>query len=601
MNRIPQLVSSVLIAMAVSSCAWVSNTPAERPNVLFAISDDQSYPHASAYGARFVSTPAFDRIAEEGILFHQAFVASPGCAPSRASMVTGRYPWENRHAGNHNTFFPSDIVTLPELLRDAGYHVGFTGKGVGPFHWGLSGRQENPAGPEYNEKRNSPPEPHISHIDYAANFEAFLADRPDGEPFFFWYGASEPHRTYAYGAGLRADKKFADVDVPPYLPDADSIRFDMLDYAVEIEWFDRHLQRMVSTLEEIGSLDNTVVIVTGDNGMPFPAAKANVYDAGFHVPLAIRWGSRVEGGRESAQLVSLMDLTPTVLDLAGVGTSEPVSGHSWRPLLLGGEGAGYDRTVVFSARERHSSSRWGNLGYPQRAARTTDYLYIRNYHPERWPAGAPEELGPKGDVMEGYHDLDWSEDTGLSSRFVIRNADDPAIGLYAQHALGLRPAEELYDIRKDPGCMTNLVNREEMQDVLVRMRTLLEEEQRKTGDPRIVGPNPDEFESHPRLAAIRHFPWPEWADAMEEDEVYAMEEFSGSDYSPLVQPDSVWEGGLATSWWILEEDASGEWRLFDRRSDPGRQNDLRARMPQVVSQLARVHREATSGYGVYDR
>ena len=209
-------------------------TKIKPPNILIAISDDQSYPHCSAYGCNFIQTPAFDRVAKEGILFNNVFVSSPGCAPSRASLVLGRYPWQNEHAGNHSAIWPNKFVPFPDILEKNGYHIGFTGKGVGPFQPALGGRDRNPAGDEYNERRKQPPFDGMDSVDYAENFKAFLAERNGETPFYFMYSSKEPHRRFDIGSGVKSGKNTSDVTVPPFLPDTEEIRSDLLDYAVEI-------------------------------------------------------------------------------------------------------------------------------------------------------------------------------------------------------------------------------------------------------------------------------------------------------------------------------------------------------------------------------
>ena len=218
-----------------------------------AVSDDQSYPYSSSYGPGAVHTPAFDRVARQGVLFSNAFVASPGCSPSRAAMLTGRHTWQVENAGTHASSFPGKYVVYPELLEKAGYFVGYTGKGWGPGNWRISGRPRNPAGPEYSRHTMEAPDG-ISNKDYAENFREFLKDRPQGQPFSFWFGAHEPHRRFAAGIGLQAGKEPTEVRVPPFLPDTPEIRSDLLDYSVEIEWFDGHLARMLDILEEQGQL-----------------------------------------------------------------------------------------------------------------------------------------------------------------------------------------------------------------------------------------------------------------------------------------------------------------------------------------------------------
>ncbi|HEX6068473.1 MAG TPA: sulfatase [Longimicrobiaceae bacterium] len=510
MHLIPILLALALLPGLATEAA----AQASRPNILLVITDDQSYPHASAYGSRFVETPTFDRVAREGVLFTRAYVASPGCSPSRAALLTGRYPWQIEQAGTHASSFPAKYVVIPDLLEQTGYRVGYTGKGWGPGDWESSGRPRNPAGPAFNDARLPAPVDGMSAVDYAANFREFLRQRPGGAPFFFWYGASEPHRRYAPGSGRAAGKRLEEVEVPAYLPDTPEVRSDLLDYALEIEHADRQLGRMLELLEEMGELDNTLVIVTADNGMPFPRAKATVYDAGIHVPLAVRWPARIPGGRVVEDLVSLIDLTPTLLEAAGVehpGT-HPMSGRSVLGLLASRASGIVEptRDAVFAGRERHSSARWNNLGYPQRAIRTRDHLYIRNFAPERWPAGAPrryEEDGTLGPMHGGYADID----PGPTLDLLTSGAGDPHLDSYLYLAVARQPAEELYDLRTDPDCLHNLAADPAYAVVTREHRERLEARLRETGDPRVLG-NGDVWESYERLEGpMRRFPTPEWA------------------------------------------------------------------------------------------
>lgn len=485
-----------------------------RPNILIAMSDDQSFPHASAYGSKFVDTPAVDRVAREGVLFTNAFVASPGCSPSRAAFLTGRYPWQIEEAGTHASLFPRKYVVFPDLLERAGYFVGYTGKGWGPGDWKESGRPRNPAGTHYNARTLDPPGEGISRTDYAPNFGDFLKQRSKDQPFSFWYGGHEPHRAFAEGSGRRAGKSLGDVEVPSFLPDVPEVRSDLLDYAAEIEWFDQHLGRMLELLEQAGELENTIVIVTSDNGMAFPRAKGNVYEHGIHVPLAIRWGARAPGGRVVEDPISLVDLSPTILEAAGIEHpgAFPLSGRSVLNLLVSSRQGVVDpsRDAVFAGRERHSSSRYNNLSYPQRAIRTPQYLYIRNFEPERWPAGAPrkyEKDGTLGPMHAAYHDIDRSP----TLSYLVDHRANPFIRRHLHLAVERRPAEELYDIRKDPGCLRNLANESASDAVTASLRVQLVDYLTKTNDPRILGQG-DIFETYGRYGQeMRTFPPPEWA------------------------------------------------------------------------------------------
>lgn len=485
-----------------------------RPNILFVISDDQSYPHASAYGSEFIETPAFDRIADEGVLFTNAFAASPGCSPSRAAILTGRYPWQLEEAGTHASYFPQKFTVLPDLLEDAGYHVGYTGKGWGPGDWEASDRERNPAGPAFQNETVNPPYNWIRETDYAANFQTFLEQKTNDQQFFFWMGTSEPHRPFVKGIGISSSKKLEDVTVPKYLPDTPEVRSDFLDYAVEIEWFDEHLEESIALLEEIGELENTLIIVTSDNGMPFPRAKANLYEDGIHVPLAMRWGEQVPGGRVVSDLVSLIDVMPTILDAAKIdhpGEYEMTGISLLETLRSEEEGIlNASRDAVFAGRERHSSSRWNNLGYPQRAIRTHHYLYIRNFAPERWPAGSPRRIenGELTPMHSAYHDIDAAPTLDV----MTHQADDPYFNRYLFLAVGKRPAEELYDIENDPGCIHNLALNPDYEETTTKLRNRLSEMLGETGDP-LVTSNPDVWESYPRLRGpMREFPVPVWAE-----------------------------------------------------------------------------------------
>ncbi len=513
------LIVILLLILLLWQCKPASDNSAQkqeeykRPNILIAISDDQSYPHTSAYGSTSVNTPAFDQVAKNGVLFTDAFVASPGCSPSRAAFLTGRYPWQIEEAGTHGSSFPAKYVVFPDMLESAGYFVGATGKKWGPGDFEVSGRTRNPAGPSFDEKTLEPPHKFINNNDYAANFAEFLAKRPKDQPFYFWYGATEPHRPFEEGIGKAAGKDLADADVPAFLPEHEVIQSDILDYAIEIEWFDQHLGKMLDMLEEAGELENTIVIVTSDNGMAFPRAKANVYEYGIHVPLAISWPQTVPANRTIEDPVSLLDLTKTILEATQtpITAEYPLSGTNILPLLQSEKSGVIDQQkVAYAGRERHSSSRWNNNTYPQRSIRTHQYLYIRNFKPERWPAGAPQKFDKEGKLEpmhSGYHDID----AGASLSFLTENFDNDSIAQYFHWAVDHRPAEELYDIEKDPGCLYNLAQAPDMAEVKETLSKQLITYLKETEDPRVTG-NGDVWEGYPRLkGSIRDFPKPGWA------------------------------------------------------------------------------------------
>jgi uncharacterized sulfatase len=325
----------------------------------------------------------------------------------------------------------------------------------------------------------------VSPNDYAANFEDYLSRKPKDQPFCFWFGCQEPHRAYDPGIGARSGKRAEDVKAPPFLPDAREVRSDILDYYYEIEYFDRHLNRMLRTLEKRGELENTLIVVTADNGMAFPGSKATMHEYGIHLPLAVCWPARAKGGRASDEMVSFLDYAPTFLEAAAVPVPREMRGRS---LLRALDGGRTGRTAAFSGRERHSHARFDNLGYPARAMRDEQFLYIRNFAPDRWPAGdAPI-----------YADID----DGPSKRYVIENKDKPDVRRYFEIACGKNPAEQLFDIRHDPGCADNLAGKTAHAATVKKMREELERELKATGDPRVTG-NGDIWESYPRHSPMR--------------------------------------------------------------------------------------------------
>ncbi|MFK7923190.1 MAG: sulfatase [Bacteroidia bacterium] len=494
------------------ACQSVSDLPS-RPNILLFITDDQSFAHISLAGCAELSTPNFDRVASEGIWFRQAFAASPGCSPSRAALLTGRNCWQLEAAGTHASHFPKHYQTYPDILAEEGYHTGFTGKGWGPGNWEKSERPHNPAGPAFNKLKLESPEG-ISDKDYAGNFARFLSEREEGQPFCFWAGTHEPHRQFQWQANDR--KKISKVGVPGFLPDTDSVRQDLLDYYNEIEWADQQLGYMIRLLEDLEELDNTLIIVTSDNGMAFPRAKANVYEYGFHVPMAMRWGEGIAGGNISDALVSFIDIAPTLVELAGGRSPKeyPMSGRSLMPILLQEETL-HSRKQVFATRERHSSSRYLNRGYPQRAMRTEDFLLIWNPQAQRWPAGAPQKYGvgnyPSEAQVEtkllgpmhwgGYHDIDACP----TLDYMIAHREDEAIAPLFQAAVGKRPEWELFDLKEDPASLFDISARPAYHWTLDSLQQSMMLYLKETGDPRALG-NGEVFESYPRYSRIRSFP-----------------------------------------------------------------------------------------------
>lgn len=463
----------------------------KRPNVLFFIADDWGG-HSGAYGDTWLNTPNFDRMAREGVRFTNCFTSNPKCSPSRASILTGRNSWQLKEAVNHMSIFPNEFAVYPDELEKSGYFVGLTGKGWGPGDFQSTGWKRNPAGPDFRTRTLKPPYAGIAPLDYAGNFDDFLGKRPKDSPFAFWLGTQEPHRFYEEGSGLRAGRRPADVKVPKYFPDNRMVRSDMLDYALEVEWVDQHLGRVLASLEKSGELDNTLLVVTSDHGMPFPRVKGQIYEPGFHIPLLIRWGSEIKGGRTVDDFINVRDFAPTFLEAAGLKPAPTMTGKSFVDVLRSGKSGIVDgsRDTMLVGKERHDLGRPNDAGYPVRAIRTREWLYIRNYEPDRWPAGNPET---------GYRNVDDSP----TKSFLVSRYDQ-----YYKMSFGKRPVEELYHVSEDPECLKNLALDRSHAQMMRTLRTRMEDTLRKEGDPRMNGQAA--FFDTIQYTGPRAHSWEEW-------------------------------------------------------------------------------------------
>lgn len=491
----------LFLGLGLASAMARTEAAEKKPNILFIIADDASRDSTGVYGSTYVETPNFDRIAREGALFTQAYNCNPKCAPARACLVTGRYSWQLEEACNHNPFLSDKWKFYPYLLEESGYRIGYTGKGWGPGIWqgidvGKTGfRKKNPAGHPWNDLTIKPPYRGISNVDYAGNFAAFLDAGDKEAPFCFWLGTKEPHRGYGKDNWKRDGRDLAKVTVPKYFPDNETIRGDLADYAIEVEWFDEHIGHALKHLKKRGLLENTVVIATSDHGMPFPRVKGQIYDDGFHVPFAVRWGSRIKPGRTVTDFITFPDLAPTLMEIAGLPVHPQMTGLSFLPQLLADESGRIDskRDHTLLGRERHDIGRTDgdrlSVSYPARAIRTDRFLYVRNFKPDRWPVGDP-----------GYG-LQNCDGSPTKSYLVNLKPGHKEFRFYGM-AFGKRPKEELYDIEEDPDCVRNLAGDPAYTEIMARLWGQMEAELRAQGDPRILGQG-DIFDFYPNCRIDR--------------------------------------------------------------------------------------------------
>ncbi len=468
---------ALLAAPGTNLCALSDEN--RKLNFLLYITDDQSWVHTSFAGDSLVRTPGFDRIAREGVYFMNAFTPAPSCAPCRASILTGRFPWQLEEGALLFGGIPVQYPLFTHLLEENGYESAMCYKGYWPGNMKDTLYHTQPLGKAYYVTPDSSYPEGIADCDYAASFAEFIADRDESKPFFFWMGISEPHRVYSEGIGKRSGLNEDQLKVPGFLPNVPVVRNDLLDYIYEIEHQDRHLVRILDILEQTGELENTIVIVTSDNGMPFPRAKATLYEYGTHIPLAIRWGNVIKAGRIVEDIVSLTDIGPTILDIAGIDTPSEMTGKSLEKLLWSEKSGLIDPNNDFTvtAFERHSWARKGGLTYPIRALRTTEWLLIHNFRPERWPSGDPPPFVPI--YYKDYGDVDQSP----TKRFMIDNSCNKEIEELFALAFDKREEFELYHVPSDPENLNNRAGDPECEPILSKLKEQLASHLESTGDP----------------------------------------------------------------------------------------------------------------------
>lgn len=477
--------AAVVVAVFVVSVAAQAD---DRPNIVFAIADDWGWPHASVYGNDDVcQTPAFDQIAANGVLFHHAYISSPSCTPSRNAILTGQYHWRLGPGANLWSTLDTAHQTYPLMLEDAGYHVGSWRKSWGPGN--LKNWSRHPAGKPYK------------------NPDEFLNAWDRSQPFCFWLGASDPHRPYKAGTGAASGMDLGKISLFEHYPDNDVVRGDVADYYFEVQRFDGDVGRFLDKLQQLDVLDNTIVVMTGDHGMPFPRCKGNLYDSGARVPLAIQWPTRIrKSGRTIDDFVSTTDLAPTFLAAAGIDIPQAMTGRSLFPIFESDRSGRVDdaRDHVLIGKERHvmAQEKPDTGGTPMRAIRNHQFLLIRNYRTDRWPAGTPHYDRA---TIPGAWLADC--DNGPTKTFMVVNRHkDAEHELKYQLAFGKRPEFELYDLRNDPGQLKNVAQDPRYAETRERLAAQLQSELIATEDPRASGRGDETFDPVPYLGGAPKYP-----------------------------------------------------------------------------------------------
>jgi arylsulfatase A-like enzyme len=517
------------LTQALSAYAQTTNN---RPNILFVFADDWGR-YASAYAAidkdpalnGVIKTPHVDRVAREGVLFRNAFVNAPSCTPCRSSLMSGRYFFNTgRGAILNGAVWDPAIPSFPLLLRDAGYHIGKSYKVWSPgtpadapfggqaYAYEKAGRAPNNFSEETEKRLAEGLSVEAAHRDILdqvrKNFDAFLADRKPGQPWLYYFGPTTTHRTWVKGSGKKHWAINPDElkdKLPQAFPDVPEVREDVTDYLGECQAVDACVGVLMKRLEEAGEREHTVVVLSGDHGFPgVPDGKCNLYDVGTAVPLVIRWPGG-KAGRVIDDLVCLPDLAPTFMELGGVKPPPGVTARSLVPLLESDKSGQIDptRTWVITGRERHvAGAREGNRPYPMRALRTSNFLYIRNFEPDRWPMGAPyaaEAATPtlsaerlENETRYAFPDMDASP----TKAWIVLHRDVDDWKWNYGRAFNKRPAEELYDLIEDPGQTQNLASDPAFAPQTARLGTELISRLRAVGDPRVCA-TPVPFENPP--------------------------------------------------------------------------------------------------------
>ena len=449
---------SILLLTAVANCC----VAADKPNILFLLSDDHSYPFVSAYGNTNVKTPTLDRLASEGMKFHRFFTSCPQCVPSRAAYMTGRSPVAARMT-RFSSPLARDEITFPEILREqGGYYTGICGRS---FH--LNGASR--AGEEIQQIfREHKLQTFIDRVDFlnqcpdnqvAGQLAAFLEGKPADKPFFMWANFSDPHHPWNTGAEVRPDP--AGLKLPAHFPDLPGMREQLADYCAEVNHLDRTIAEVLEVLSKRQMLDKTLIVFAGDNGQALPHGKGSLYDPGSNVPFIVRWPGVVKAGTESRSLLSGEDLGPTLLAAAGLSPHPRMSGISFLPLLKGETHT--PRKYVFVERGPHGSApvsvNMSNSGFDlSRAVRSDRYKFIYNCTP--WIPYAP---------VDSAGGAAWTQIKAAQAEGRL------ASGVSSTYFTTPRLVYELYDLDADPSELNNLSGKPELAAIEKELRIALAE------------------------------------------------------------------------------------------------------------------------------
>lgn len=443
-RSLPCLAMACGLLPAVGVPAEGAPTP-DRPHVVLFLADDHTWHDCGPYGARDVRTPHLDQLAREGMRFDAAFAASPTCTPSRSALYTGMYPFRNGAHANHS-LVRDELRTLPHRMQERGYRVVLAGKThIGP-------RALFPF--EYLPDSNvlPPGKKHVLWTDLNTGaVERLLAAHDRQQPLCLVVCSHSPHVYWPPSEGYDP----AAIRLPPYLLDTPETRAARCEYYTDVSWMDRQVGEVRAALAKHGYADRTLFLYTADQGAQFPFGKWNLYDAGIRAPLLVRWPGRVKPGSSTRALVSLVDLLPTLLEAAGGKAPEDLDGRSFLPVLRGREGR--HRQEVYAS---HTGDGPMNRS-PMRCVRTEHYKYVLNLKPET-VYRTHIDAGEAADGKRYWASWERLAETDRQAARLVQR--------YRQ-----RPAEELYDLKKDPWEQTNVAGQRAYSRMLAGLRERLRE------------------------------------------------------------------------------------------------------------------------------
>ena len=423
------------------------------PNIILIIADDVSWDDLGCYGNKAIRTPNIDRLAKDGMKFTNAFVTSSSCSPSRSSIITGRYP-HNTGAAELHTPLPAHLPFFPELLKNKGYYTAQVGK----WHEGeytkraydtlIAGKRNGDGGEEL--------------------WLSMVRDRSRNQPFFFWLAPFDAHREWEADS-LNQPHDPAEIIVPTFLSDTKETREDIAAYYNEIARLDYYVGALEKELYRQGIHENTMIIFMSDNGRPFPRSKTRLIDAGVKTPFLIKWPKGIQKGSECHSLVSAIDIAPTLLELAEIKPLPTMQGRSFSELFKNPDHS--FRNYIFTEHNWHDYEAY------ERAVRTKDYLYIINRRPGFANQGPLDAVNSKS-----FKALKESESKGTITP------------IQKDILLSPRPAEELFDLKKDGAQMDNLANKPTLASVKNNLKEVLSKWQKETGDTAPSDLTPDWYD-----------------------------------------------------------------------------------------------------------